>query len=235
MALAAVVDRSCADGVLLACRPLARQSSIQRMFLHYGIVESSPIVADWSQDGPLVALLGGTVGRDTGACTLEQALKAIAKSSDPVAALIKVRITGKGDAIGRFEELQRRHGLPEVIVHGRLTDAEYTEVLERSQVGLALKPISGALADTTFPSKVLELASKGLLVISTNVSDVKQVMGDGALYLNSNDPLELAALLRWAATNREEARAVASAGHRTVATQFSGAVVAVRIAEFLFP
>ena len=80
-------------------------------------------------------------------------------------------------------------------MHGRISDIRYREVLSTCQIGLALKPVGGPLADTTFPSKVIEFAGSGLLVLSTDISDVRSLLGDGALYLEQNDPELLIKLL----------------------------------------
>ena len=91
-------------------------------------------------------------------------------------------ITGKGDELIKFEELQCQSGYPKVIVHGRLTLEKYTEVLNLCNVGLALKLPDGPLANTTFPSKILEYINEELLILTTDISDVRFLLNENAIY-----------------------------------------------------
>ena len=124
---------------------------------------------------------------------------------------------------------------PFVTVAGRLTDADYATMVNSCDVGLALKPNLGPLADTTFPSKVIELASAGLLVLTTDVSDVKLVMGNnGAVYLNRDDPLELIGCLRWIVENPQLAEQTAVEGNLSVRGHCSMAMAGRKLANFVY-
>ena len=117
---------------------------------------------------------------------------------------------------------------------GRLTDSQYDLLLKRSHVGLALKPNSGSLADTTFPSKVVEMAGAGLLVVTTRISDVDKVLRDGAVYLEDDDSGTLMSALCWAAERPDLAESVARAGTSEVARQCDGHAAGRLLSEFLF-
>jgi glycosyltransferase involved in cell wall biosynthesis len=133
-----------------------------------------------------------------------------------------------------LRELEAEDGLPSVRVHGRLTNAEYQTLVKASHVGLALKPASGPLANTTFPSKIVELASSGLLVLTTDISDVRRVLGEGGLYLENQTVASLIERLRWIVDHRQEAARLASKGTIAVWQQCSPAVASRKLTQFLF-
>ena len=112
--------------------------------------------------------------------------------------------------------------------------AAYRAIVEKAQVGLALKPRSGPLSRTTFPSKVIELAGAGLLVLTTDISDVREVLGEGALYLDDETPEGLVDRLRWIVQHP------ARPGHRRrraapMLERCEPAKAGRALADFLFP
>jgi len=147
---------------------------------------------------------------------------------------IQFEISGKGDCMHLFERLAEDDRKPQVIVHGRTTDFEYNQMLMRTHVGLALKPNSGALAHTTFPSKVIEFADCGILVVTTDISDVRKVLADGAIYLTKDDPRLLIDKLRWIVGNREEANELALRGERAINASCAPGIVGRMLNNFVF-
>ena len=107
-------------------------------------------------------------------------------------------------------------GHPKVIVHGFTTDLQYRTILDHNDIGVALKRSSGPLAHTTFPSKIIEFAEAGLLILTTDISDIRYVLGEGALYLVSEEPEELIYLLESVIKNRTEACEFAKIGTQNV-------------------
>jgi spore maturation protein CgeB len=86
-------------------------------------------------------------------------------------------------------------------------------MLDGIHVGLCLKLGASELGETTFPSKVIEIASAGMLLLTTRVSDVPRLFSDEeALYLSSETPLDLANAIHWLLAHREQAAAMASRG-----------------------
>lgn len=182
-----IFDRYCTNGALLACSALAMMTTIRPVYCYYGTAVGEPSVARWLSPR-ISCLMSGTLAPDTGAPMLIEAIRSLRTNSPDWACELSFEITGKGDSLADFERLAVEPGLPRVRVHGRTSDARYREILCGCEIGLALKPVGGGLADTTFPSKVIEFAGSGLLVLSTDISDVRLLLGDGARYLESNDP-----------------------------------------------
>lgn len=226
-------DALCSGGALLACSALASMTRLRPTHCCYGTYEASTPLPSQSLF-PVTVLLGGTVSFNTGAQLLIDAIKMLREEAPPWAANIRFEISGKGDCLSQLEMLAEDIRKPNVIVHGRVTDTEYHQLLARTQVGLALKLNSGDLAHTTFPSKVIEFASHGILVVSTDISDVKKVLGDGAIYLTEDDPCLLIGKLHWIVENREEANKLALQGERSVAALCAPEVMGKTLDRFIF-
>jgi len=228
-----IFDVFCTSGALLACTALESMTKLQPTICCYGTCEVDAKTRAPSMF-PVSVLFGGTVSTDTGAQLLIDTIKILMNESPAWAARIQFEISGKGDCMQKFKSLAEDDRVPRVIMHGRTTDDEYREVLARTQVGLALKPNSGALADTTFPSKVIEFASHGVLVFTTDISDVRKIFSDGAIYLTNDDPRTLIDKLRWVVEHRQEANDLALIGQKAVAASCEPTIVGKMLEQFIF-
>jgi glycosyltransferase involved in cell wall biosynthesis len=226
-------DRLVSGPALVACRALERATRLRPVECCYGVADTVPSPTKWT-GGPTTVLLGGTLSSDTGAPMLAEAINILRRERFAWADQLRFEITGKGDCLSLFEDLRTGEGCPKVVVHGRTTDEEYERILSRTQVGLALKPNSGPLAQTTFPSKVVEFASHGILVLTTDISDVRAVLREGAIYLETEDARSLVEKLRWIVENPTEAAAVASLGTQAVAAVCGPQVVGSMLSSLLF-
>lgn len=226
-------DSVCSGGSLLACSALQSMTSLRPIACYFGCTAIQKSNVKWDSD-QLRFLLGGTVSKETGCLLLVEAIKLLRLENATWCQQIVIEITGKGDAIDSFAALANGPGYPAVVLHKRLTDSQYAEVVSNCHVGLALKPNTGELANTTFPSKVIELAGAGLLVLTTDISDVRNVLSDGALYLEEDSPLILAEHLQWIANNRSSAAAIANLGNNAVQEKCSPHAAAHLLSDFLF-
>ena len=226
-------DRLCGGGALLACSALSAMTTVRPLLCYYGVAERSASAARWSAP-QLSVLLGGTLAAETGANLLVDTIAHLRRTRPAWAGRLHFEISGKGPSLAAFSALAGSAEAPSVTVHGRLSDVGYRELLARCDIGLALKPRRGALADTTFPSKVVEMASAGMLVLSTDISDVRAVLGDGALYLERDEPSALCELLRLAAEDPVAARALAERGAQAVWARCEPAAAGRAVADFIF-
>ena len=204
-------NRLCSSGSIISCKVLS--SSLGRIdhLCYYGVSENISDSKTFDFNNRIVFLLGGTVSVDTGALTLFNAIKLLRELNQSWVERIDFVITGKGDCIHLFEQFGNAGNVPSVKVMGRLNDMEYNNVLASAYVGLALKQVNGPLASTTFPSKVIEMASAGLLIITTDISDVRAVFGDcGAVYLSDDEPESLVRAIRWIFDNPRDANAISA-------------------------
>ena len=226
-------DRFCRNGALLACNSLIALTSVRPVLTYYGVVTSKPVLEKLASEHVTV-LMVGTLCFDTGAELLIESIRQIRLNAPFWATKICVEVTGKGASIDSFIKLASEPGYPKIIVHGRITDLEYLDIIKRGDVGLALKLNNGSLAHTTFPSKVIEFAAAGLLVVTTDISDVRQVLGDGALYLMSNEPNDLIVLLEKIIKDRVSAINCAKIGSLRVQHLCSARTTGQRVSDFIF-
>ena len=227
-------DACCTGGALLACDALAEATSLRPVQSCYGTADIALPKEEW-MTASSTFLFGGTVSADTGGLLLISAIKKIRATAPAWASRLCIEVTGKGDCLDLLKELSHDETAPTVTVHGRTTDVQYRQILERARVGLALKPNDGALANTTFPSKVIEFASNDILVLSTDISDVRKVLGDGAVYLETDDVDLLIEKFRWIIENGRTARSIALAGMKAAEAACSEENVGHMLNEFLFP
>jgi glycosyltransferase involved in cell wall biosynthesis len=225
--------RLCTQGTVLANSALGARDVEGPTLCYYGATARRLQPSEWN--GEVNVLLGGTIAADTGADLLAHAIEQLRARREPWATRLNVFITGKGDSLTRFESLAAEDAAPRVTVHGRLDDSDYDTLLSRMNVGLALKLNAGELATTTFPSKVVEMAGAGLLIVTTDISDVRRVFGEGALYLQKDSADALVKLLRWICENQDQAKAIATRGSEAVRAECHIDVAGRRLADFLFP
>jgi glycosyltransferase involved in cell wall biosynthesis len=229
-----IFDLMCSSGSLLANSFLENMTTIRPTLCYYGCVLPSLTKVDWHSD-QLKILFGGTISEKTGSLLLQDAIRHMRSSKDKWTKNITIEITGAGDSIKDFAKLADAPGFPHIILHERLTGAQYTEIASGCHVGLALKPNGGPLANTTFPSKVIELAALGLLVVTTDISDVKKVLtNNGAIYLDKDNPKELIKILKWIESNRPESSTIANAGKNLVLEKCSQEAIKNTLVKFLF-
>jgi glycosyltransferase involved in cell wall biosynthesis len=233
--LSARFNRLCSAGGMLAASALGQQYAGQRTVCCYGVAAPVAVDRDWGAK-PLVVLLGGTLQRTTGAQLFADAIRCLRASGRPALRDIVFVITGKGDMAASLQALAAQEGLPKVKFLGSVSRGDYVKAVDKAHVGMALKLPSSDLADTTFPSKVIELASAGLLVLSTRVSDVPALFReDGAIYLNSEDPQEFAERLLWLVENRDAVARTAARGQAYIAQACSPQKVGQILKTFFFP
>jgi len=227
-----VFDRLCNGGALLACSALAEMTGLSPTLCYYGTVGDSKPGVTWGAD-VVTVLLGGTLAPSTGAPLLAAAIRMARAERSDVWRRMRFVVCGYGESAGDFRALAASDASPSVQFLGRTTDAQYRSELERAQVGLALKPAGGILANSTFPSKVIELAGAGVLVVTTDISDVRQVLGTGALYLADERAEGLAEILRWIAVNPTHAESLALKGMSAVNDACAPAVIGPRVSAFV--
>lgn len=188
-------DRLCTGGALLASSALGPWTRATPQLCYYGIACGEPRATNW-RNQTVQVLMSGSLASATGGQLLIECIETMRRSDEPWLRQLRFEVTGKGECLADFERLSAEHGFPAVRVHGRLDDLAYRAILATSHVGLALKPNQGQLASTTFPSKVIEFAASGLLVLTTDISDVRALLGESALYLEDDQLPTLLGLFR---------------------------------------
>jgi glycosyltransferase involved in cell wall biosynthesis len=186
-------DRFC-QRAILAATALEASTSVRPTMPYYGSIKSEEYHQRTSKK-KVSFLFSGTVTSLTGSTVLSEALTLLVQEQPAIVRSFVLHVTGSGDGIAELQRLATALPELELHVHGRVNLADYKALLLEANVGLSLKKVAGQYADTTFPSKTVEYAAAGLYVISTDISDVRRVLGEDAAYLSSNDPRELAAAI----------------------------------------
>ncbi len=228
--LARCFDVLCNDGVLLANGKLQTQTSIRRSLVWYGTTPSIASLPDW-QTRPLGVMLGGTLNQERGCAIFIGAVRLLMKEAD-LRKHLRFFITGHGPMCAELKQLaEASDGW--VQFEGLVDRNRYLEILGACHAGLMLNLTGSDMSHTTFPSKILEYAAAELLVISTCVSDVPALFGDGCVLLNDETPQALAAALRDLCSNPVAAAQVARRGSARIRAVCNPQRVADTIRQFL--
>lgn len=216
----------CGDVALVANSRLREQVSARRAVICYGVAPAVR-VPDRPWSGNIQVLFSGALMKETGVAQFLGALEILSTRHPEVFQRFRFVVTGFGEGAEdiRAAAAERYPGILDY--RGMVRWADYRSLLEQSHVGLCLKIPGYSLADTTFPSKVVEMAAYGLLVTSNRVSDVPLVLPDDcAFLLESADAESLAAALVQIARDPERAAETAARGQRRITSRMSPESVA---------
>jgi hypothetical protein len=227
----------CADRHVVASRKLVEYVGLRNVLPIYG-------VSSWFQDSAIDSvarfkgakvnvLLGGAIQMDTGLAVFVEALRLLDR--DPARDHFRFFVTGhfQPDAEQMLEHLQSETDV-ELVLAKNLSNTAYSTLLSTIDVGLCLKLESNEVGKSTFPSKVIEIAARGLLLCSTPVSDVPSLFSsDEALILPSEEPEALLAALLAIDRDRAGCAAVAARGQRMILYSQSATRVGERLLRFL--
>ena len=72
-------------------------------------------------------------------------------------------------------------------------------------------------------------------MVTTDISDVKKVLAEKALYISGEGPYELISQIHWIVHNRDAARTIAQEGARLVNRMFNSRDTGQRLLTFLLP
>jgi hypothetical protein len=218
---------------LVTCNALKTNLAIKNVICHYGFHDNKIKKMPVRKNDNINFHFGGTVSEITGANLLLDAIKSLRKSNLKWLNKVTFIITGKGDSIADFKSLSNSNNPPFVNVYSDQSFHEYSKTLRNCHVGLALKPKSGNLSETTFPSKVIEIANNGLLLLSTDISDVKSIFSEGAIYTNSNVN-DFVKLIEWIFFNFNKAKEISKIGSKKVEHLCCPEKLNSKLSNFLF-
>jgi glycosyltransferase involved in cell wall biosynthesis len=223
----------CPHGSMVANSGLARQLDRPPALVCHGVASAFRAPCqDW-HSGRLKVLFSGTLLEEVGCSLLLDALEILRRQHSEVVHRMYVVVTGKGPFAEAFRRLAEEE--PEWLSFGEsVRRMDYLNVLKSSHVGLSLRLSAFEMGATTFPSKVVEYAEYGLLVLTTRASDVPTLFGETALYLDEETPEALAVLLSSLPERRTKLQDLAIAGRAGVASTCSPEVVGLALKRFLF-
>ncbi|MGA3023417.1 MAG: glycosyltransferase [Bryobacteraceae bacterium] len=213
---------------MIANTKLAEQVRTRPTYCFYGVSESVECIRQWKP--PLRVLLSGHLSVETGVKNLGAALSLLKREAPLALESFCFTIVGSGELAGELREIAETSYDGRIEFRGRISDSEYQELLRISHIGLCLKMPGHPMGQTTFPSKVIEFATWGLLVVSHKVSDVACLFpGDGAYLLDEATPEALAGALKNIAQRPDDAANRASRGQMTVQNRLQPCKVATEL------
>ena len=222
-----VFDRLC-KGAILANKHLDCYTQLASTFVYYGV--SKLRSRDVFVNNEISFLYSGTLEKDTGFDLYIEAIRILDKHYAGSKKLL-FNVTGKLPR--NFELFESSNPLITVNFFGMLDHHGYKTLLCSSDVGLSLKLNAGLYADSTFPSKTVEYVSNNLLLVSTDISDVKEVFEDCALYLEEDCPVLLSEILIGITREIETCRLMSHNASRILNDKLSSHSVAKSLNSFL--
>jgi glycosyltransferase involved in cell wall biosynthesis len=222
----------CPDGSMVANSRLVMQLNQPSAMVCHGVASATQAPCqDWNS-GRLQVLFSGTLLEEVGCKLLLAALEIMRLQNPDVVHKIHFVVTGKGPFAEAFRNLAEQ--APEWLSFGEsLGRTAYLDVLNSSHVGLSLRLADYEMGATTFPSKVVEYAQHGLLVLTTRASDVPTLFGETALYLDKETPEDLALLLSSLPERKTKLQAMAIAGRARTISTCSPAIVGEALKRLL--
>jgi len=225
-------DWACNAGSLLACDALKEQVNTKNNLVCYGTSSVRVRHSTWRDEDKVQVLFGGTLCEGTGAHLFIEAIKILLQKNPLIAEKLQIVVVGFGEMAKSLELFSlKTSGL--VGFRGSVSNEQYTQLLQDSHIGLCLKLIVGPFNDSTFPSKVIEISSYGLLLISTSVSDVPKIFSSSnAILLRDDNPESLADALQWVVQHRLKAEDIAMKGGEMARECFSMEEVGLELVDF---
>lgn len=225
-----------APGKLIVADSLGRRLGIRHCLAVYGVHGRNDSREDLPRfSGAQVRInFGGTITDSTGLGLFRDTLTWLATHA-PASPLAFV-VTGRLPPDARehlASVLAAAPGLS-LEIRDNLSMVAYQTLLDRCDVGLSLRMPGSEIAETTFPSKVIEIAGAGLLLVTTRVSDIPAVFdANTAVILDDATPEALGKALVDIAMHRDEARRRAADGRRMIKHRFSPEACGRAIASFI--
>ncbi len=217
---------------------LAERLKLEKFCLTYGAVrinEAIKFAKKLPTKAPLKILYGGTLISDTGLDIFCDAVNLIADNLSLKNQKIQFFITGFGGSI-KINNLKKccNGSLVEIIYSPSASYDDYMHQLSQCDVGLSLKIPNREITLTTFPSKVIEITTNGLLLISTKASDVPKLFDSrSAILLNEPTAECLYAAIMSVLRDKIGMRKIAMHGKNKAMKLFDPHIVGMQIINFI--
>lgn len=105
-------------------------------------------------------------------------------------------ISGAGPLESRVREfVSNPKYIGKVFFHSVLEPRRYSDLISKAHVGLNPQRSNDPISAVTFPSKLFAYLSADLLIISSEASNVRDILGDICIYYQKNDPASLASAM----------------------------------------
>lgn len=225
---------------IVVSKQLGKSLALQDFFVINGIIlKSAKSVQNnkWEElrtGAPLKIHFGGSLMKSTGVDVFCQSLRLLADRQEQLSRSLQFIITG----VGEFEKIEAAakilKGKIQLEMHVAVDRRQYFQLLESCHTSLSLRSPSSKISTTTFPSKVIETASRGLALVTTVVSDIPEIFNDSSAYmLHDFNPEALACTIEQMAGDPESIIKKAWLGKKIAEDLFSGDAIGTELAKFL--
>lgn len=231
-----ILTRLCSKKTIVVSRQLATVLGLNDVCVVNGVSADVKLRARAFRQ-PVMFLYGGSIQLETGLQLFAEAVRLFAAEHRELAGQVHFVVTGFGGT-ETLNALAQEVGLAGVVVSVRqdIGPDEYRRVLAEADVGMSLRIPGDQINGTTFPSKVIELASHGLLLLTTEVSDIALLFDQHtAAILPQATPRVLSDSIAAIVRDPERYAQVAAAGQQVIAALCSRGSVGRRLVEFLNP
>lgn len=217
---------------------LAERLKLRKFCVTYGAVriyEQIKLSRKFSAKAPLKILYGGTLISDTGLDIFCDTVKLIADNLFFKSHKIHFVITGFGGSM-KINNLQDycKDTSVKIIYSPATSYEDYMKQLSLCDVGLSLKIPNREITLTTFPSKVIEITTNGLLLISTKASDVPKLFDSRSAVLLSEPTVDcLYAAIMSALRDKIGMRKIAMRGKNKAMKLFNPNTTGMQIINFI--
>jgi glycosyltransferase involved in cell wall biosynthesis len=214
----------CPSGAMVSCSGLSKQLEDSPKLVCYGVARNSNLANPNWESGPLKILFSGTLLEEVGSRLLIDAINILRNKHPNLVSQLNFVVTGKGPFAAEFSKLAKL--APDWLSFGNLLSREvYLNTLRQTHIGLSLRLPNFEMSNTTFPSKIIEYAEHGLLIVSTKVGDVPELLGESAIYLEHENIAALVDLLASLPARRSELNNIALQGHRKILQSCNSLVI----------
>jgi len=228
----------CRKKYITVSAQVARNLKLQSFYVVYGAVNKKITLNlnNKNEENVIRILYGGSLCDDTGLTLFCDTFRLLCNRSSQNNVRIVFVVTGFG-GVDRLRELESETESKNVRIELRsnLPFTEYQTIFNTCHAGLCLKMPDSAMGSTTFPSKVVEITTGGLLLISTKASDIPILFSNSdALLLDEATPEKLCAAINWVANNPDEWKACAIRGQARAMELFAEDNVGKNIKDLIF-
>ena len=103
----------------------------------------------------------------------------------------KVKIVGDGEYLNETRKLVEKMGLTDKIIFtGKIDHKQVAEHIVKADIALLLYPKTKA-TEVAFPTKLLEYMAAGKIIIASELSKFKKILGNNAVFVDPNSVSEI--------------------------------------------
>lgn len=223
------------DNAIVASNSIARLANLKNSYACYGAVNINKIYNDPFNNEYVNFHYGGSIEKNTGLDLFCETIHALNIKNLPK--VLNFFVTGYGD-FEKIKELSKEitNENLNLIIMPNCSYSEFNKVFKKIDSSLALKMPENEYADSTFPSKVLEICSGGKLLISTNVSDIPLIFTNKitAVILNNASADELSKAILSVAHKTQKYKQIAEKGKFKVLENYNYSNVGKSLKQELF-